>query len=181
MKNRWGWPGSISRPATINKSKSASARESRGGAPATFAFFPEKEASAQGWREEQRMDSYKSGIGTGTVSSHVHNPVSRIERKGGFSSKKNPFCFRRKKKKRKREEREKRNLRTRGSCLAMWEGAWKEWGVRERDTMSFEKGSSSEDRYSEEDDGERGEIEGDPRRCRVSQPFSGQRVAHRCW
>lgn len=25
------------------------------------------------------MDSYKSGIGTGTVSSHVHNPVSRIE------------------------------------------------------------------------------------------------------
>lgn len=49
--------------------------------------------------------------------------------------------------------------------------------------MSFEKGSSS-DRYTEEDDengGERGEVEGDPRRCRVPQPFSGQRVAHRCW
>ena len=56
-------------------------------------------------------------------------------------------------------------------------------GEGEGYTMSFEKGSSS-GRYTEEDDengGERGEVEGDPRRCRVPQPFSGQRVAHRCW
>lgn len=116
------------------------------------------------------MDSYKSGIGTGTVSSHVHNPVSRIETVESRS-----ILLEQKKQKKKRKEGRKKRSTLADSLARDVRGEWKGQlrGEGEGCTMSFEKGSSS-DRYTEEHDdgGERRKIEGDPRRRRLSQPFS---------
>lgn len=64
------------------------------------------------------MDSYKSGIGTGTVSSHVHNPVSRIET-GRLESQSILLKQKKRNKKKKEKKEERRDLHSRILWLAM--------------------------------------------------------------
>lgn len=75
--NEKAWPGSISRPVTaINRKVHRLVKVVDGERP--------RPESARVFQKEQVLrkdggaeDRYKSGIGTGTVSSHVYNPVSR--------------------------------------------------------------------------------------------------------
>lgn len=97
-----------------------------------FSFFFRKTSFCA---RMARMDSYKSGIGTGTVSSHVHNPVSRIET-GRLESQSILLKQKKRNKKKKEKKEERRDLHSRILWLAMWEESGKSsWGGRTRDVL----------------------------------------------